>query len=118
MPWAPEHLYARLAIWWALAAAWFALGLNSDNVPYGNEWFWVIACGLVAGAALGYATRRTVFSLSIYLILAAAVGIIRSVAYLANDSGGPASVWLVVGLTNLLIYVNTAQRGWGPRGSG
>lgn len=117
MPWSPIHLRLRLAIWWALAASWFALGLNSTRVPYGNEWFWIVACGFVSGAALGYAVRRTAFSLSIYLILASIIGLIRSAAYLSNDSGGPVAVWLVIGLTNLLIYLTTTQTGWGPRAS-
>lgn len=115
MPWDRRNMHARLAIWWALAAAWFALGLNSDSVPWGNEWFWIVACGAVSGAALGYVTRRTVFSLSIYLVLSAIIGVIRSAAYLSDDAGGPAAVWLVIGLTNLLIYVNTTYTGWGPR---
>lgn len=115
LPWAKPHLHMRIFCWIALAGAWFALGLNSNSVPWGTDWFWIVACGSVAGAALGYLTRRTVPSLLVYLGLATAVGLVRSVAYLSNDSGGPAAVWLVIGLTNLLIYVNATQTGWGPR---
>lgn len=116
MPWDPKNLHARLAIWFALATGWFLLGLNSDRVPYGNDWFWVVACGAVAGAALGYVTRRTLASFSVYLILATSVGLVRSVAYLSNDSGGPAAVWFIVGMTNLLIYLSANLEGWGIRG--
>lgn len=116
MPWDRKNLHARLAIWWALATGWFILGLNSDRVPYGNDWFWIVGCGAVSGAALGYVTRRTRGSLSVYLVLAACIGLIRSAAYLSDDAGGPASVWFIVGMTNLLIYLNANQEGWGVSG--
>lgn len=95
----------RLAVWWAIAAGWFALGVNSDRVPFGTEAFWVIACGAVAGTAIGFATRRTVASLNVYLLSATILGLVRSIAYVSDDSGGPAAVWFIIAMTNLIIYL-------------
>lgn len=109
MPWDPKGMRVRLAVWWAIAAGWFALGVNSDRVPFGNEAFWIIACGAVAGTAIGFATRRTVASLNVYLLSATFLGLVRSLAYLNNNSGGPAAVWFIIAMTNLIIYLGQEE---------
>lgn len=109
------HPRPHLALWAAIAVAWLILGNNSDNVPTGNTVFWVVACGLVAGAAVGVAHRASRHSLLVYLVAALIVGAVRSVAYVVNGSGGPAAVWLIVSLTNAAILL----RYWGdPNGGG
>ena len=99
------HTRLHMALWTAIALAWVVLGANSQNVPFSTSTFWIIVTSLTAGAALGVARRGSRDSMLVYLIAALAVGSCRSIAYLLNSAGGPAWVWLIVTLTNVVLLV-------------
>ena len=106
------HLYPRahMGLWAAIAVAWLVLGANSGGVPWGNVTTWLVINSFVAGAALGVAFRRTADSMFVYLVAALIAGAARSIAYIANGSGGPGWVWVIVTLTNVILLGQ-----WGTR---
>ena len=83
----------HMALWAAIAVSWVILGANSGNVPWGSDTFWLVSCGLTAGAALGVASRGTRNSMCVYLVAATTIATIRASAYLSNDAGSPAWVY-------------------------
>lgn len=110
MPWRTRQKRLKFAVWVVLAVAWLILGNHSQHVPVGSHTFWLLSCGMVAGSAIGVAHRDTPQSVGLYLLLATAVGAIRSVAYLHDNNGGPASVWAVITVTNLILYEEWSAR--------
>jgi hypothetical protein len=101
----------------ALAAAWMALGFNSGNVPWGSHTFWVIACGTAAGSALALAHYTTMYALRRYVVVTAAVGIIRSSAYASIDAYGPMFVWIILTLTTVVATCAISALNGGRRQS-
>lgn len=102
-----------LAFWVGIATGWLVLGRHSDRVPWGSALFWATICAVVAGSAMAVGRYRTVFALRSYVVMSSVVGAIRSTAYLADNSGGPAAVWFLFTLTTLgsyLMYVDRLER--------
>lgn len=107
--WLPHLPRFHMALWAAIAISWLILGANSGNVPWGTTATWVFVNALVAGAALGVAYRGTANSMMVYLVAALLASGFRSAAYIANGSGGPGWVWVIVTLTNVALLGH-----WGP----
>lgn len=97
-------------VWLSIALAWVLLGGNSNNVPVGSTGFWIALTGIVAGAAIGVAARGTQNSMIVYALAALTAGVIRSASYIDNGSGGPAAVWLIVALTNVVLITHWSGR--------
>jgi hypothetical protein len=116
------HRNARRAIVVVLAAAWFTLGFVSDNVPWGSDVFWLIACGIAAGSALALAQHTTMYALHRYVFATSTIGIIRSTAYASNGAYGPMFVWVILTLTTVVaacsISALNGGRRHGARGAG
>lgn len=98
------HGTVTIAVSAAFATAWLVLGQNSDNVPWFPEWVWVLACGLAAGSAISVGVYQSLFALRSYTVIVAVIGLARSLAYLNNNSGGPAAVWFITTGTTILAY--------------
>ncbi len=107
--WLPGLPRFHMALWAAIALSWLILGANSGNVPWGSTESWILINALVAGTALGVAYRGTANSMMMYLIAALLASGFRSAAYIANGSGGPGWVWVIVTLTNIALLGH-----WGP----
>lgn len=102
--WVYHYPRFHMALWTAIALCWLILGVNSDAVPWGGGGHgWLVGCALVAGSALGVAYRSTRDSMLTYLVFALIAGSIRSLSYLIDGATGPGWVWLIVGLTNVVL---------------
>jgi hypothetical protein len=102
----------------ALAAAWFTLGFFSDNVPWGSDTFWIIACSIAAGSALALAQHTTMYALHRYVFTTSVIGIIRSTAYASDGAFGPMFVWIILTLTTVVAACAIGALNGGRRQSG
>ena len=101
--WTRAYPKLHMALWGAIALAWLILGVNSDNVPWGTDQTWLIMNAVVSGTAIGVGFRGSRDSMLVYLVAALVAGASRSVAYLADGSGGPGWVWTIITLTNVVL---------------